>query len=165
MNILKSFKNALRGIIYTLKNERHMRFHIVASLAVLLFSLFFSLSIEKYCILFLTIASVIVSEFFNTAIEHVVDIESENYSVMAKAAKDIAAGAVLVSACFAVLIGIFLFSDFSCYLSMLLFFLFHPFLFLALILFGFFSYFYIVWGPVEMKNKAKKIIKILKGKK
>jgi diacylglycerol kinase len=142
-----------------------MRFHIVASLAILIFSFFFNLNIEKYCILFLTISSVIVSEFFNTAVENVVDIESENYSVMAKAAKDIAAGAVLVSACFAVLVGILLFCDFYCYINMLLFFIFHPFLALLLILFAIFSYFYVIWGPTEIKNKAKKFIKIVKNRK
>ncbi len=165
MNILKSFKNAIRGIVYTLKNERHMRFHIVASVVVLIFSFFFNLNVEKYCILFLTISSVIVAEFFKTAVENVVDIESENYSVMAKAAKDIAAGAVLTSACFAALVGICLFYDIFCYVNMFLFFIFHPFLLVGFILFVFLSYFYIIWGPTEIKNKAKKIIKILRSKK
>ncbi len=165
IKILKSFKHAIDGIIYTLKNERHMRFHIVASVAVLIFSLFFKLNVEKYCILFLTIAFVIVSEFFNTAVESVIDIESENYSVVAKIAKDVAAGAVLVAAGFAVLVGICLFHDIYCYVNMLFFFLLHPLCFIILVLFGAFSYFYIVRGPVEMKNKAKKIMRVLKGKK
>lgn len=165
LRVLKSFRNAINGIIYTLRNERHMRFHIVASVAVLILSLFFKLNVEKYCILFLTMAFVIVSEFFNTAVENVIDIESENYSVVAKVAKDVAAGAVLVAACFAVLIGICLFHDVYCYINMFFFLLFHPFCLMLLVLFGVFSYFYIVWGPAEIKNKAKKIIRILKRKK
>ncbi len=141
-----------------------MRFHIVASVAVLIFSLFFKLNVEKYCILFLTMALVIISEFFNTAIESVIDIESENYSVIAKVVKDIAAGAVLVAAVFAVLIGICLFHDIYCYVNMILFLLFHPFYLIFFVLFGMVGYFYIVWGPVEMKHKAKKIIRTLNGK-
>lgn len=165
MKVLKSFKDALNGILYTLKNERHMRFHSVASVAVLIVSLFFDLSVEKYCILFLTMGFVIVSELFNTAVENVIDIESENYSMVAKAAKDIAAGAVLTSACFAVLVGICLFHNIYCYLNMILFFLINPSCSILLALFCVLGYFYVVLGPAEVKNKAKKIIKILKSKK
>lgn len=165
MKVLKSFKDAVNGILYTLKNERHMRFHSVASVAVLIFSSFFNLSVEKYCILFLTMGFVIVSELFNTAIENVIDIESENYNVIAKAAKDIAAGAVLVSAGFAVIVGICLFHDIYCYVNMILFFLMNPDCLILLALFGVLGYFYVVLGPAEVKNKIKKIIRILKSKK
>ena len=164
LKIFKSFKNAINGITYTLKNERHMRFHIVASVAILVLSLFFKLNAENYCILFLTMAFVIISEFFNTAIENVIDIESENYSVVAKIAKDVAAGAVLVAAIFSVVVGICLFHDMYCYINMFLFLLLHPVCLLGLVLFGILSYFYVVWGPVEIKNKIKKVVRTLKGK-
>ena len=165
MKVLKSFKDAVNGILYTLKNERHMRFHSVASVAVLIFSSFFNLSVEKYCILFLTMGFVIVSELFNTAIENVIDIESENYNVIAKAAKDIAAGAVLAAAGFSILVGICLFHNIYCYINMILFFLMNPYYLMFLALFGIFGYFYVVLGPAEVKNKIKKIIRILKSKK
>lgn len=142
-----------------------MRFHSVASVAVLIFSSFFNLSVEKYCILFLTMGFVIVSELFNTAIENVIDIKSENYSIVAKVAKDITAGAVFVAACFAVLVAICLFNDIHCYVNMILFFWANPYRLMLLALFGVFGYFYTVLGPAEVKNKAKKMIKILKNKK
>ena len=106
IKLLKGFGCALRGIFYTLKNERHMRIHAVALVYVMFFSVFFNLNIEKYAILLLTGALVIVSEIINSAIESVVDICKNEYSIIAKIAKDMAAGAVLISAIFSVIIAI-----------------------------------------------------------
>ncbi len=164
MKIFKSFKNAIDGIIYTLKNERHMRIHSVASVAVLIFSLFFNLNAEKYAVLFLTIAFVLVCEMINTAFEGVIDVCSREYNAIAKAVKDIAAGAVLVSAVTSVIVGIFLFHDINAYINMFFFFIAHPFALLFLSVLAIFGYFYIFWGPTEMKNKVRQIIKIIKSK-
>lgn len=111
MKIVKSFKNALLGIISAVKSERHMRIHIVAAVYVLWFSSFYDLSKSDYAIILIVIASVIVSESFNTAVEEVVDLASPSYHEKAKKAKDIAAGAVLVSAVFAVIVGILFFGN------------------------------------------------------
>ncbi|GIP20529.1 hypothetical protein J22TS3_08040 [Paenibacillus sp. J22TS3] len=72
---------------------------------------FFHLSAVKWAILLLTIAVVIAAELINTAVESVVDLTSPEQHPLAKAAKDTAAGAVLVCAIFAVIIGIVLFYD------------------------------------------------------
>lgn len=111
MRIVKSFKNALLGIISAVISERHMRIHIVAAAYVLWFSRFYDLTKADYAILLIVIAAVIVSEMFNTAIEDVVDLASPSYHEKAKKAKDVAAGAVLVSAVFAVIVGILFFGN------------------------------------------------------
>lgn len=156
MKLFKSFKFALKGIIYTLKNERHMRIHVVASLCVLILSLFFNLSAEKYILLFLTISMVMTAEMINSSIECVVDIFSKDYNSVAKAAKDMAAGAVLLTAGFSVIIGMILFSDINSYIKMFNFFVSCPLSIFGLVSFFVLSYFYIFWGPAEIKNYISK---------
>ena len=112
-----------------------MRIHVVASLCVFILSLFFNLSAEKYILLFLTIAMVMTAEMINSSIECVVDIFSKNYNSVAKAAKDMAAGAVLITAGFSVIIGMILFSDINSYVRMFNFFVSYPFSVLGLISF------------------------------
>lgn len=162
MKLFKSFKFALKGIMYTLKNERHMRIHVVASLCVLILSLFFDLNFEKYALLFLTIAMVITCEMINSSIECVVDIFAKDYNSIAKAAKDMAAGAVLVAAGFSILVGIFLFNDINSYFKMFKFFVLCPAALLGLLMFLILSYFYIFLGPTEIKNCVNKSFNNLK---
>lgn len=162
MKFFRSFKFALKGIIYTLKNERHMRIHVVASLCVFILSLFFNLNSEKYVLLFLTMASVMISEMINSSIECVVDIFAKDYNSIAKAAKDMAAGAVLIAAGFSVVVGVILFSDANSYMKMFNFFISYPISFLGLFCFLVISYFYIFWGPTEIKNYLNKTLSILK---
>lgn len=109
--ITESFNNAINGILYTLKNERNMKIHLVASVVVLIACLFFRLSKIEILIVCLTIAGVIICELFNTAIEAVVDIIVDVYHPKAKIVKDVAAGAVLVSASVSVLVAYFIFFD------------------------------------------------------
>lgn len=111
MKKVKSFKNALSGILSAVISERHMRIHIVAAAYVLWFSRFYDLKKADYAILLIVIAAVIVSEMFNTAVEEVVDLASPSYNEKAKKAKDVAAGSVLVSAVFAVIVGILFFGN------------------------------------------------------
>ena len=163
MKILKSFKFAIKGIIYTLRNERNMRIHTMVSACVFILSLFFDLSTEKYLILFLTVALVMVAEVINTSIESLIDVYSKNYNSTAKMAKDVAAGAVLIASGFAVFIGVILFHDINAYIKICKFLCLYPFAFLLLIAFAVFAYFYIFLGPAEIKNKAKKFIKNMLG--
>ncbi len=162
MKILKSFKFAVKGIIYTLKNERNMRIHTIVSVCVMVLSLFFDLNLEKYLILFLTMALVMVSELINSSVEGLIDVYSKDYNSTAKIAKDIAAGAVLIASGFAVVIGVLLFHDINSYLKIWEFLCSRPLSFLFLIAFVVCGYFYIFWGPAEIKNKAKKIWNIIK---
>lgn len=110
-NLVESFNNAANGIIYTLKNERNIKIHVAAAAVVLLLSLVFQLSRAEFLIVCLTIGFVMVCELFNTAIEIIVDIIVDVYHPKAKMIKDIAAGAVLLSAFVSVIVGYFIFFD------------------------------------------------------
>ncbi|MNO62416.1 Undecaprenol kinase [compost metagenome] len=106
-----TFRYALEGIVVSLKTQRNLRFHIVAAVFVMLAALFFDLPLRDIALLLLVIGFVISAELFNTAIEAVVDLVTPEWHSLAKMAKDAAAGAVLIAACFAVLIGIVLFYE------------------------------------------------------
>lgn len=107
----KSFFCAFRGIVYCVRHERNLRFHLVAAVYVFYFSIFYDFSRAEYAALALTCAFVIAAELFNTAVEVVIDKISPRFSVFAMIGKDIAAGAVLVSAAAALTVGAVLFWD------------------------------------------------------
>ncbi len=108
----KGFVYALRGIIYCIKNERNMRFHICAAVTVAFLSRFYSLSRGEYALLAVIFASVISAEAINTAVERAVDLTcGGKREPLAEAAKNCAAGAVLISALFAAAAGVILFFD------------------------------------------------------
>lgn len=104
-----SFNHAFEGILYALKTERNIRIHVLTALLILIFSLFFPLNRLELLILFLSISLVVMAEMFNTAIETVVDGFVEQYHPLAKVAKDVAAGAVLITALNSLLVGYLLF--------------------------------------------------------
>lgn len=96
-NWLQSANVAIEGIIYAVKTERHMRYHMVAAAAVLVSSLFLGVSRLEFILLCFAIVMVLVAELLNTAIEVTVDMISEDYHPLAKIAKDIGAGVVLIA--------------------------------------------------------------------
>ena len=107
--LLKSFVYAGNGIIWCLKNERNMRAHFslcVYMYAYLLVYDFFVLTKTEWAIILLCNALVFSLEIVNTAIEKAVDLATEKKNSLAKISKDAAAGAVLVSAIFSVIVGI-----------------------------------------------------------
>ncbi|NLY44282.1 MAG: diacylglycerol kinase [Clostridiaceae bacterium] len=108
-NIFYSFKYAISGIIYAFRTQRNLKIHFLAAAGVLLVSPFFHFSKVELLLLSFTITLVIVCELFNTAIEIVVDMVAKKYHPLAKIAKDVAAGAVLVSAINALVVAYFLF--------------------------------------------------------
>lgn len=108
-SVIKSFNYAVEGIIYSLSTQRHMRFHYLIAFFVILGSLFFELSKVEFAIIILCIGLVIICEMINTAIESVVDLITDEYAPLAKIAKDVSAGAVLVSALVSVAIGYLIF--------------------------------------------------------
>lgn len=111
MDFLKGFFYAFRGIASSVCNERNMRIHIVVAIYVLYFSQFYALDSTKLALLLVVIALVMALELVNTAIERVCDAITLEKNPMIRLAKDIAAGAVLVSAVFAVAVGFILFWD------------------------------------------------------
>lgn len=108
---IKSFNHAVSGIIAALKTEGHMKFHFFCAISVLVLSLFFDFNRIEFAVLALTVGLVIICEMINTAIERIIDIVSPDYHPVARVVKDIAAGAVLVSAVVAFLVGYLLFFD------------------------------------------------------
>jgi diacylglycerol kinase (ATP) len=88
---------AIEGIIYAVKTQRHMRYHLFAALAALILGLALNISRTDFILLCMAIVLVLVTEMLNTAIEKVVDMISEEYHPKAKNAKDIAAGVVLIA--------------------------------------------------------------------
>jgi diacylglycerol kinase (ATP) len=109
-HLLDSFKCAFRGVIQTFKSERNFKIHILATIIVMLLAWYMEISSTEYITLVITISIVLISELFNTAIEYTVDLVcGNNYSELGKYAKDIAAGATLVSALGAVVVGCIIF--------------------------------------------------------
>lgn len=107
----RSFEHAYRGLIYAVRTQRNMRFHVVVALLVLVASLLVGASKLELAILVLTVLLVFVTELFNTAMEFVVDLATKEYHPLAKLAKDVSAGAVLVSSVGAVLVGYLILAD------------------------------------------------------
>jgi diacylglycerol kinase (ATP) len=98
-------------MIYAVRTQRNMRFHVVVAVLILVASLLVGVSKLELALLVLTILLVFVTELFNTAMEFVVDLATKEYHPLAKLAKDVSAGAVLVSSVGAVLVGYLLLAD------------------------------------------------------
>jgi diacylglycerol kinase (ATP) len=104
-NLLKPFQVAINGLVYTFRTQRHMRFHIYVVLAVVLMGVVFGLRLRELLVLVFTISLVLVAEMFNSAIEATVDLVEPRYHPLARFAKDIAAGAVMITTIVALVVG------------------------------------------------------------
>ena len=109
-NLVESFNSAIEGFIYVFRTQRNMRLHFIIGLGVILMGLFLNFSYLELIILCLTIAFVLFAEMFNTALEHTIDIVTEDFHPLARIVKDISAGAVLLSAIAAIIVGYTLFA-------------------------------------------------------
>ena len=159
---LKSLKYAFRGVIYCINNERNMRIHTVAALYVFAFSFFFDLTRTQYALLFITFAMVIGAELFNTVSEEISDMLASSFHPVVRIIKDLAAGAVLVFAGFAVGVGLCLFWRPAVLLSIIRLFWYNPPYLCALVLVTAAGMVYILLGPVGIRdtlhrNKNKKL--------
>lgn len=106
---LNSVNHAIDGINYTIEHERNFKIELVMMVFVLVAGVYFRVSIVEWLILLLTIALVLTLEMINTGIERCVDLVTKEYHDLAKAAKDIAAGAVFIMSIFAVCVGVVIF--------------------------------------------------------
>lgn len=156
MSFFRSFKYALIGIIYCIKNERNMRIHTVVAIYVLVFARFFELSATHYALLALTIGAVMAAEMFNTAIERLSDCVKKEPNPLIKAAKDTAAGAVLILAAMAVFVAVFLFGDTKGFKNMFNFYISHPINLAILAVSVIIALIYIIIGPVRIAALIKK---------
>jgi diacylglycerol kinase len=104
--LLESFRFAFAGLGNTLRTQRNARIHVSIAVVVLVLGAVLGLEAIEWAVIALTVGFVFVAELFNTVVEAVVDLVTEEYHPLAKQAKDVAAGAVLVSALAAVAVGI-----------------------------------------------------------
>lgn len=107
-SIAQSFRYAVDGILDVFRTQKHMRFHFVAAVVILLIAILRDMSKLDFFILLFMITIVLITEMLNTAIEAVVDLVTQEYHPIAKFAKDAAAGAVLIATTAAVLIAVLL---------------------------------------------------------
>lgn len=104
---IKSANHAIEGVLYGARTQKHLRYHFFSAAAVLFFSYMVGVSRAELVIIALAVILVLAAEMINSAIEVVVDILSPEYSEKAGIAKDIAAGAVLITAFGAAVLGYF----------------------------------------------------------
>lgn len=107
--LLKSFKYAFEGIFTGIKEEQNMKVHITIMILVIISGIMLKISKIEWIICIILFGLVISMELINTAIENTVDLITKEKNEKAKIAKDIAAGAVLVSAIASAIIGLIIF--------------------------------------------------------
>ncbi len=107
--LYKSFRYAFEGIFHTIQKERNMQIHCCAAVLVVIFGLWLGLSREEWFVCLILFGMVMSLECVNTAVEAVVDLATMQRHPLAKKAKDAAAGAVLIAAVFAAIIGLWIF--------------------------------------------------------
>jgi diacylglycerol kinase (ATP) len=106
---VRSFRHALRGIGCMLRCQHNAWIHAAATLAVLIAGLGFRLSISEWSLIILAISIVWTAEALNTAFEFLADVASPNFHPVVRDAKDVAAGAVLITAVGSVVLGSIIF--------------------------------------------------------
>lgn len=108
----QAFHHAWDGIIAVVKHERNMRFHLLATVAVIIVACWFCLQVWEWLWILLAIFLVITGEMVNTIVEALVDMTvGHRYHPLAKLAKDMAAGLVLLLAGFAIIVGLLIFGN------------------------------------------------------
>lgn len=110
-NFVKSFKCAISGIVYGMKTQRNIIIQLCFAVLAIFFGAFLKISKIEWIVIIFTIMFVIFAEMINTAIESVTDLITEEYNKKAKIAKDVAAGAVLISSINAICMGLIIYLD------------------------------------------------------
>jgi diacylglycerol kinase (ATP) len=109
--IFESFNFAVEGIIHVLRTQRNMRIHFLAAVVVLVAAVAIGVSKLELIALLLAIAFVFITEMINSALEQAIDVATTSFDPLAKLAKDVAAGAVLIATVNAVAVGYLVFSS------------------------------------------------------
>ena len=109
--LVDSFNFAIEGLISALKNEKHMKVHILAAIIIVILAIVINASKVEILIISLSVSFVVITELVNTAVEAIIDLVSPERHPLAKLAKDVAAGAVLIAAINALCVGYLLFYD------------------------------------------------------
>ena len=108
-SLIKAFAYAFEGIAYTIKTQRNMKIHLCIGACALVASALLRLAPLEWALIIVCIGLVLMTELLNTAIEAIVDLLSPEYHHLAKAAKDIGAGMVLVFSLIALIVGCIVF--------------------------------------------------------
>ncbi|MFQ5328786.1 MAG: diacylglycerol kinase [Thermodesulfobacteriota bacterium] len=111
-NWLESLNYAIEGIIYAFKTQRNMKYHFCIAVGVLLISLLLDLPAVEFVLFAITVIMLLFAEMINSAIEETVDLLEQKYNIVAKNAKDVAAGAVLITSVAVVIMGYIIFSKY-----------------------------------------------------
>ena len=107
-SLVKTFRDAFTGLGYVVRTQRNARIHLAITLLVFVIAAWLRITAQDWAILVLTAALVWTSELINTALEAVVDLATPQEQPLARAAKDLAAGAVLIAALAAIVVGLLL---------------------------------------------------------
>jgi diacylglycerol kinase (ATP) len=110
---LRSIRYALEGLLLLLKTQYNAWIHLLATIIVVLAGFYYEITATHWAIITLTITSVWVAETFNTAFEYLCDVTNPEFHPLVKKAKDISAGAVLISALGAIIIGLIIFLPYT----------------------------------------------------
>ncbi len=108
-NFFDAFANALKGIAYAIKTQRNIKIQIIFTIIVSVAGTIFKFNGLEFLFLVFACSLVLVTEMINTAIEATVNLVTTNFHPIAKIAKDVGAGAVLLSSLNAVIVGCILF--------------------------------------------------------
>ena len=107
--LLESFRVAMSGILLVIKQERNIKIHILATILAIILGAVLNISIGEWCTIVIVIGIVIAGELINSAIETLVDVIMPDYDIRAKKVKDVSAGAVLILAVSALIVGMLIF--------------------------------------------------------
>lgn len=108
-SVVESFNSAIEGFLYVIKTQKNMRVHFLAAVMILLAAIYLHIPAEQIMILCCVISLVLILEMINTAMEHTIDMLTETFHPLARIIKDITAGAVLLSAVNAFVVGYLIF--------------------------------------------------------
>jgi diacylglycerol kinase len=104
--LVHSFTCAFAGLWYAIRTQQNMRIHLSVAVAAIALGIYVQLNWTQWAVLALTIGAVMIAEMFNTVAEAALDAATPYYHPLVKIAKDVAAGAVLLTALIAVCVGL-----------------------------------------------------------
>lgn len=110
-NLISSFNFAIEGVVYVIKTQRNMKVHFFVAMLVLVLALVLNVTRFELLVILVTIGMVMAVEMLNTAVEEIVNLVTKKAHPLARTAKNIAAGAVLVVSIMAVGVGYLIFFD------------------------------------------------------
>lgn len=105
-NFIHALKNAISGVFYSIKTQKNIRIQLLIAIVVIILGFILKLNTIEWLFIIFSIMFVIATEVMNTAVETVVNMYTKEYNELAKIAKDVAAGAVLIASINSVIVGI-----------------------------------------------------------